>query len=268
MKGRDAWLALILRVVLSVVVFERCMNAIALPMTHSIRILLIDDQTTIRQALQMLLEREPGFEIVGGAADGETGIAFVERLQPDLVLVDIEMPGIDGIETTRIIKERFPKTNILVLTGQDDQSFLQRALQAGAKGYLLKTTPAEDLIYAIRSVQKGYSHMSPGLIEKMMNKTHPATEPQTPTTAHGQQFLDCLQSMQDFNLRCRALQARTQPVLRRGTSLRLRLETLAFYREGFFQWDTQTDQGALSHPGTAPIHNDSDIPTAVELLVA
>ena len=236
-------------------------------MTSSIRILLIDDQTTIRQALQMLLEREPGFEIVGGAADGETGVAFVERLKPDVVLVDIEMPGIDGIETTRIIKDRFPYTNILVLTGQDDQSCLERALQAGAKGYLLKTTPAEDLVYAIRSVQKGYSQVSPGLIEKMMKKAHPAPEPVAPTTAKGQQFQDCLQAMQDFNLRCRALRARSKPVAERGKALSLHLAELEFHRDGFFRWEQPTADALLLQGYGGEDDDDSDIATAVEFIV-
>ncbi len=235
-------------------------------MTSSIRILLIDDQTTIRQALQMLLEREPGFEIVGGAADGETGITCVERLKPDVVLVDIEMPGIDGIETTCIIKERFPETNILILTGQDDQSCLQRALQAGAKGYLLKTTPAEDLIYAIRSVQKGYSQVSPGLIEKMMKKAEPAPEPVAPTTAKGQQFQDCLQGMQDFNLRCRALRSRAQPIAERGKALSLRLRDLEFHRDGFFLWDKPAAYG-LALRGAEMDDDDVDIVTSAECLV-
>ncbi len=237
-------------------------------MTHSIRILLIDDQTTIRQALQMLLEREPGFEIIGGAADGETGIAFVERLKPDLVLVDIEMPGIDGIETTRIIKDRFPETNILVLTGQDDQSYLQRALQAGAKGYLLKTTPAEDLIYAIRSVQKGYSQVSPGLIEKMMSKTHPAPEPVVPTTSHGQDFVSCLEGMQDFKLRCRALQSRIRPMHRKGKMLRLRLDKLDFHRDRFFQWEKPKPLNVALAPQNYGLEDEeADVPTAVEFVI-
>ncbi len=235
-------------------------------MTSSIRILLIDDQTTIRQALQMLLEREPGFEIVGGAADGETGIAFVERLYPDVVLVDIEMPGIDGIETTRIIKERFPDTNILILTGQDDQSCLQQALQAGAKGYLLKTTPAEDLVYAIRSVQKGYSQVSPGLIEKMMKKAHPAVQPVAPTTAHGQQFVDCIQRMKDFSLRCRALKSRAKPIAERSRTLNIRLTELDFHRDGFFQWD-EPAMDALLLSDSEGGDEECDIVTAAEFVV-
>jgi DNA-binding NarL/FixJ family response regulator len=145
-------------------------------MSDSIRILLIDDQTTIRQALQILLEQEPGFEIVGGAADGIKGLAMVEALQPDIALVDIEMPKMNGIETTELITERFPKTKVLVLSGQDDQEYLTKAVQVGAKGYLLKTTPAEDLAYAIRSVYRGYSQISPGLLERMVVASGASTQ--------------------------------------------------------------------------------------------
>lgn len=241
-------------------------------MTHSIRILLIDDQTTIRQALQMLLEREPGFEIIGGAADGETGIAFVERLKPDLVLVDIEMPGIDGIETTRIIKERFPETNLLVLTGQDDQSYLQRALQAGAKGYLLKTTPAEDLIYAIRSVQKGYSQVSPGLIERMMSKAEAVAEVPPAAMPREQALTDCLREIQDFRLHCRAIQSRLRPMQRKGKMLRLRLDKLDFHRDRFFQWEEPRPFAVARSPQASEAHSsfddhEADIPTAVEFVV-
>lgn len=209
-------------------------------MTSPIRILLIDDQTTIRQALQMLLEQEPGFEIVGGASDGNTGIAAVERLRPDLVLVDIEMPGIDGIETTQIIRERFPETQILVLTGQDDQECLQRALQAGAKGYLLKTTPAEDLVYAIRAVQKGYSQVSPGLIERMMTQTlappiSPAPAPHEDGPLQGSSGAPDLElsSLENLRLSCRILQNKAAPLLSQAQALKDRLRALAFDRDGF-----------------------------------
>ncbi len=203
-------------------------------MAQAIRILLIDDQTTIRQALQMLLEREPGFEIVGGAADGETGLAFVERLCPDIVLVDIEMPGIDGIETASIIHNRYPSTKVLMLTGQDDKSCLQRALQAGAKGYLLKTTPAEDLVYAIRAVQKGYSQVSPGLIEKMMESPLEATPTASVreesrsslSTSQSGQFMRCIATLQEIDLRLKSLQPRIQPLLERTKVLQTRLNAL------------------------------------------
>jgi len=233
-------------------------------MTSPTRILLIDDQTTIRQALQMLLEREPGFEIVGGAADGKKGIALAESLEPDVILVDIEMPGMDGIETTRVLKERFPEINILILTGQDDQSCLQRALQAGAKGYLLKTTPAEDLTYAIRSVQKGYSQVSPGLIEKLMSQAapEPAPAPAASVATREPQLVDRLPSLQDLNRRCRVLQARIKPVAASGNDLDLRLTQLGFHRDRFFQWQ-KPEKAAIA----APSSTEQDIPTAAEFVV-
>ncbi len=204
-------------------------------MTQAIRILLIDDQTTIRQALQMLLEREPGFEIVGGAPDGESGLKAIENLTPDVVLVDIEMPGIDGIETAQRIHQRYgSQVQVLMLTGQDDQSCLQRALRAGAKGYLLKTTPAEDLIYAIRAVKKGYSQVSPGLIEKMMNgavppPSSPAVGPQdTQRQQQLRKLMRCLTNIQHLHTQGKSLQAQIAPLLQRGKALQQHLEAIDF----------------------------------------
>lgn len=137
-------------------------------MNYPIRILLVDDQTTIRQALQMLLEQEPTFRIVGGAANGESGLALIEETQPDIALVDIEMPGMDGITLTEIISQRYPAVKVLVLSGQDEPDYLRRSFQAGAKGYLLKNTPVEDLVTAIQAIQRGYGQVSPGLLEKLM----------------------------------------------------------------------------------------------------
>lgn len=137
-------------------------------MSDLIRIVLIDDQTTIRQALQIMLEQEPSIKVVGGAADGYSGLELVKELQPDIVLVDIEMPGLDGIATTEILSQNFPNVKALVLSGQDHPDYLTRAFQAGAKGYLLKNTPARDLIDAIRAVQRGYSQISPGLLQRLV----------------------------------------------------------------------------------------------------
>jgi DNA-binding NarL/FixJ family response regulator len=137
-------------------------------MTDPIRILIIDDQTTIRQALMVLLEQEQDFQIVGSADNGETGIELVAELHPDIALVDIQMPGIDGIETTKRIFQHFNDTKVLVLSGQDSGNYLTEAFRVGAKGYLLKNTPAEDLANAIRSVHKGYGQVSPGLLEKVV----------------------------------------------------------------------------------------------------
>jgi DNA-binding NarL/FixJ family response regulator len=135
-----------------------------------IRILLVDDQKILCEMMQSWLEQERDLQVVGNASDGESAIAFVETLQPDIVLLDIEMPGMDGITATDIISGRFPKTKVIVLSGYDDDAYLTNALRAGAKGYLLKNTQATELANTIRSVHKGYSQVSPGLLEKITAK--------------------------------------------------------------------------------------------------
>lgn len=133
-----------------------------------IRILLVDDQAIIREALKVLLEQQQDFEIVGTANNGQGAIDQVEALQPDVLLIDILMPGMDGITATQIIHEQFPDIKIIVLSGHDDETYLSNALRAGAKGYLLKNTAAEDLASTIRSVYRGHSQLGPGLVEKIM----------------------------------------------------------------------------------------------------
>lgn len=135
-----------------------------------IRILLIDDQKLIRQGLKALLELDPDIQVVGSASDGQSGIELVNSLHPDVVLVDIRMPGMDGVTATRIICERFTETKVIILSGYDDEEYLADALRSGAKGYLLKDTPAEELVNVIQSVHKGYSQIGPGLLEKINSR--------------------------------------------------------------------------------------------------
>lgn len=135
-----------------------------------IGILLVDDQKLIRQGLKALLELDPEIQVLGSASDGQTAIEQAQILHPDIVLLDIRMPGMDGVAATRIICERFANTKVIVLSGYDDEEYLTDALRSGAKGYLLKDTPAEELIGVIRSVHKGYSQIGPGLLEKITAK--------------------------------------------------------------------------------------------------
>jgi DNA-binding NarL/FixJ family response regulator len=144
-----------------------------------IRVLLVDDQSLIRQGLRALLELEPDLEVLGEADNGQSAIALVETLQPDVVLMDIRMPIMDGVAATREICQRFANTKILVLTTFDDDEYVAQAVRHGAKGYLLKDTPSEELAVAIRAVDKGYTHLGPGLVEKLMAK---APTPAQPTT--------------------------------------------------------------------------------------
>lgn len=135
-----------------------------------IRTLLVDDQKLIRQGLKALLELDPEIDIIGSANDGQSAIEQVGILNPDIALIDIRMPGMDGVTATRIISERFPETKVIVLSGYDDEEYLTEALRSGAKGYLLKDTPAEELVNVIRAVHKGYTQIGPGLLEKISGK--------------------------------------------------------------------------------------------------
>ena len=131
-----------------------------------IRILLVDDQNSIRKML--FLSLQSSFEIVGGAEDGQRAIEQTEALEPDVVLIDIEMPGMDGIAATRIIRERFSNTEVVILSSYDNERYISKALQAGAKSYILKNaTPTAEIADAIRSVHKGYLRLSPGVFEKL-----------------------------------------------------------------------------------------------------
>lgn len=135
-----------------------------------IKILLVDDQKTVQELLLSYIEGESGLEVVGVADDGQQALNLVEQLRPDIVLMDIEMPALDGLTATRIITERFVETQVLILSVHDEDSYLNTALQVGAKGYLLKNTPAKELINAVFSAYKGYFQLGPGLLEKYLYK--------------------------------------------------------------------------------------------------
>lgn len=146
-------------------------NTAILPANKStveiIKILLVDDSNTVRETLKQHLTAYPDFAIVGSVDNARTILEQIETLNPNLVLMDIEMPGIDGIKATGAIAQRFAQTKVIVLSSHDEEQYVDRVLNAGAKGYLLKTTPIEELAYSIRFVHKGYFQFSPGLLEKV-----------------------------------------------------------------------------------------------------
>ncbi len=135
-----------------------------------IKVLLVDDQSLIRQGLTVLLELEPDIEIIGQAENGDIALKLVAELNPDVVLMDVRMPIMDGVAATREIKTHFPEVKVLVLTTFDDDEYVQSALQNGAMGYLLKDTPSEELAIAIRAVNKGYTQLGPGIVKKLMTQ--------------------------------------------------------------------------------------------------
>ncbi|MBD2167219.1 response regulator transcription factor [Calothrix membranacea FACHB-236] len=144
-----------------------------------IKVLLVDDQNLIRQGLRALLELETDLEIVGEAENGAIALNLIAELQPNVVLMDIRMPIMDGVAATREIQKNFSGIKVLVLTTFDDDEYVKAALQNGAMGYLLKDTPSEELAFAIRAVHKGYTQLGPGIVKKLLTQ-FPTLEPTPP----------------------------------------------------------------------------------------
>lgn len=133
-----------------------------------IRLLLVDDHVLISHGLKVMLELEVDLQVIGIANDGNAAIQQVATLQPDLVLMDVRMPVMDGRAATRAICQQFPAVKVLVLSTFDDDQYIADSIRAGAKGYLLKDMPVDELVQAIRLAHRGYTQMAPGLIEKLM----------------------------------------------------------------------------------------------------
>ena len=135
-----------------------------------IKVLLADDQFSILEGIKAILEHEPGIEIVGTAKDGQTAIAQVKKLRPDILLIDIEMPKMNGITATKYIRKYLPDTKIIVLTSHNDQDYIAEALLAGASGYLLKDSLIKDLKQAIYAFGISYSDIKAKLLTKAVKK--------------------------------------------------------------------------------------------------
>ncbi|MCS5722287.1 response regulator transcription factor [Herbiconiux sp. CPCC 203407] len=146
-----------------------------------IRLLLVDDQQLIRLGMRMVLEADPGFEVVGEAGDGHEALAAVARLRPDVVLMDVRMPGMDGIEATRRVVEAHPESRIIILTTFDLDEYAFAGLNAGASGFLLKDAQPAELAAAIRAVASGDAAVSPRVTRKLLE----LFGPQLPSGAPG-----------------------------------------------------------------------------------
>ena len=141
-----------------------------------IRILIVDDQTIIRHGLKRLLEIQSDLIVVGDAENGRDAIEQIASLQetaqtPDVVLLDVRMPIMDGVAATKQINQRFPELKVLILTTFDDEEYISQAMSYGARGYLLKNCPPQDLAMAIRAVNSGHTHLGPGLFEKAIQSS-------------------------------------------------------------------------------------------------
>lgn len=133
-----------------------------------IKVLLVDDHTILRQGLQHLLEADGQFQVVGEAANGRDAIQQVQKLLPDIVIMDIAMPIMNGLEATRQIKKRFPSTRVVILTTRTYEDSIAQALQAGASGYLLKEADSTELVHAIQEVNEGTPYVSPAFSRRIL----------------------------------------------------------------------------------------------------
>src|SRR4051794_37833918 len=149
---------------------ERAMPERAGPERSSLRVLICDDQAIVREGLALMLDLERDIEVVGLAEDGAEALALTLRLAPDLVLMDLKMPGLNGVEATRQIRARAPETRVLVLTTYDADEWVFDAIRAGASGYLLKDTPREELVKAVRGTAQGKSYVDPGVAGKLLDQ--------------------------------------------------------------------------------------------------
>lgn len=148
-----------------------------------IRLVIVDDHALVRQGMSSLLHAKPDLWVVGEAENGQEALALIASLmgtpnQPDLVLLDIRMPIMDGVAVTQHISQHWTTVSVLILSTFDDDEYVAQAMRYGAKGYLLKDTPSEELAKAIRSIHKGYTYLGPGLFEKTLTSSS-----NSPTTA-------------------------------------------------------------------------------------
>lgn len=139
-------------------------------MSNPIRVLLTDDQAILLEGLRGILKTVPTIDVVGTANNGVQALEQIERLQPDVVLMDLKMPVMNGVQTTKAIRERFPEVKVLVLTTYNADEWVFEAIRAGAHGYLLKDTPREGLLEAIEGTYAGRHHIDPDVAGKLMQR--------------------------------------------------------------------------------------------------
>lgn len=138
-------------------------------MNRKTKVVIADDHTLFRQGIRNLLAHEADIEVVGEASNGNEALSLAESLRPDLILMDVSMPGLSSFEATRQLKRVLPDVKVLFLTMYDDEDYLLESMQAGASGYILKDSPTEQLLSGIRDVQNGGSYLSPKMLAQLVD---------------------------------------------------------------------------------------------------
>lgn len=174
------------------------MNSVDLS-KRTIGIIIVDDQKLVRQTLQVELEQEKDFKIVAIAENGRTALEKIAKFQPDIAIVDLEMPDINGIRTIEIISDRFPHTKALVLSSHDNREYINQAIVAGAKGYLLKGTSITNLADSVRKVHQGYFQLGSGLLDRLSSnsKLEKQASPQLSLSSHKSALSDIVQALKE-----------------------------------------------------------------------
>ncbi len=140
-----------------------------MPKKNKIKIVIVDDHPLVREGVRKILELEPNFQVVAEAEDGQKAIAMSRRHLPDVVLIDINLPVLNGIEATKIIRRELPQTYVLALTIHNEEEYIIELLRSGASGYVLKDVQAEDLVKAVYQVAQGYQIIHPGIAQKLIS---------------------------------------------------------------------------------------------------
>lgn len=148
---------------------------------NAIRVLLADDHNLVRAGLRALLEAMPGVEVVGCVEDGRKAIEFAQKLHPTVALLDIDMPGLNGLEAARRLRAEFPRLRVIILSVHDNEEYVRQALRAGAAGYLLKDAAPAELALALQAVARGETYLSPAVSRRVI-EDYLRGGPETPTT--------------------------------------------------------------------------------------
>ena len=153
------------------------------PQDAMVRVLVVDDQQLMREGITSLLKIQDGIEIIGTAANGQEALEQAMRLQPDVILMDVRMPIMDGVLATQLVHREVPQCKILMLSTFDDEEYVLKALRVGASGYLLKDMPARDLAQAVQAVHRGIYQLDPAVMSRVMTALSGATREASPSPA-------------------------------------------------------------------------------------